>query len=81
MLGFASFQEDVMSRWSTDFLIAQPNLVSGVASVLDLWGTLDEYNMSKTGMEADSKALLNDWCNVGDDIASAMRDIDVKEKE
>ena len=70
-----------MSRWTTDFLFAQPCFASGMASVLDLWGTLDSYNISGTGDEADSKALLNDWYNVGDDLASAMQKIDVKEQK
>ncbi len=68
-----------MSRWPTDFLFEQPCFASGVASVLDLWGTLDSYNISKTGEIADTKALLNDWYNVGDDLASAMRDANAQE--
>ncbi len=66
-----------MSRWPTDFLFAQPCFTSGVGSVLDLWGTFDSYNISKSVDDADRKALLNDWYNVGDDIASAMLNVDV----
>lgn len=60
-----------MGRWPTDFLFAEPSLVSGAASVLDLSGTFSSYNNSDTGEEADSKALLNDWYNVGQDIREA----------
>jgi hypothetical protein len=32
----------------------------------------DAYNMSRTAAEADYKALLSDWCIVGQDIQDAM---------
>ncbi len=64
-----------MSQWSTDFLFAQPSIASGAGSVLDLWGIFDAYNVSASGQEADSKAMLNDWHNVGRDLNSAMQDV------
>ncbi len=68
-----------MSQWPTDFVVAQPGLASGVGSVLDLSGILDAYNISRTPGEADLKALLNDWYNVGSDLAFAMQNANQKE--
>jgi hypothetical protein len=60
------------SRVTSDFLVAQPSFVSGVARLLDLYGFYDAYNTSRTVGEADYKALLSDWCIVGQDIQDAM---------
>jgi hypothetical protein len=56
----------------TDFLFAQPSFFAGTARVLDLWGQLDEYNVSESGAEADSNAIAADWCVVGQDLFDAM---------
>jgi hypothetical protein len=62
----------VMSDWPTGFLFADQGFISGAASVLDLAGVFSEYNGSREEAEADVKALLNDWYNVGQDLAKAM---------
>lgn len=62
-----------MGKIRTDFLFAQPSYVSGMARVLDLWGTLDDYNISETTLEADEKAIAADWLVVGQDIADAIQ--------
>jgi len=56
----------------SDKLFARPSFIGGMASVLDIWGTLQEYNSSKTGKEADNKALLGDWMAVGRDLTDAV---------
>ncbi len=56
----------------TDFLFAQPSFASGASRVLDLWGTLDDYNISETTQEADEKAIAADWLIVGQDISDAI---------
>jgi hypothetical protein len=56
----------------TDFLYARPSAVSGVARVFDLFGTLDDYNISDTPAEADAKAIASDWIIAGQDIVDAM---------
>lgn len=60
------------SKSTSDFLFARPSLVSGAARLLDLYGLFDSYNTSRTGAEADYKALLADWRAVGQDIQHAM---------
>jgi hypothetical protein len=56
----------------TGFLFAQPSFLSGVARDIDLWGVLDDYNISATTLEADEKAIAADWIIVGQDISDAM---------
>lgn len=63
----------VSSRMKSDFLFAPPSFLSGMGSVLDLFGNLDGYNFSRTEEEADWKAIYSDYRMVGQDIEAAMR--------
>lgn len=56
----------------TDFLFAKSDFLSGVASVLDIGGTLGELNTSRSEAEADMMALRSDWMTVGRDIRRAI---------
>ena len=56
----------------TDFLYAQPSFIGGVAAVLDMGGTLREYNASPNGEIADARAIMSDWIVTGNDIRSAI---------
>jgi hypothetical protein len=70
----ASYEaEETMKKVRTDFLFAQPSFASGFARTLDLWGVLDDYNISVTTLEADEKAIAADWLVVGQDIADAIQ--------
>ena len=55
----------------TGFLFAQPGFMQGVASALDIGGTLIQYNVSNTPQEADTRALASDWAITGNDIKAA----------
>ena len=52
----------------SSFLFAEPSFVEGMSRVLDLGGTLNVYNVSPTGKQADSRALYADWRAVGQAI-------------
>jgi len=54
------------------FLFARPTFWSGMARILDLGGTLNEYNYSSTPDKADFCAIHFDWKVVGSDISKAM---------
>ncbi len=54
-------------------LFAMPSFLDGMASALDLGGTLMEYNQSVAPREADIAALRSDWLAVGDDIRQAFQ--------
>jgi hypothetical protein len=64
----------------TCFLFADPSFLLGVASVLDIGGTLVVYNTSKDSGEADTRALASDWASVGRDIRTAIEKFE-QEKE
>jgi len=57
----------------TDFLVAKPSFLSGIARALDIGATLPSYNLSKTPSEADSRALKSDWDNVGKDLFHGIK--------
>lgn len=56
----------------SNYLYARPSLVEGVARIIDVGGTLQEYNTALTPEQADYLALLSDWSVVGDDLINAM---------
>ena len=56
----------------TSILFARPSFIEGISRILDLGGTLSEYNRSPSGEEADFNALYSDWYAVGDDVRTAI---------
>lgn len=63
----------------TDFLYARPSFLEGLARIMDLGNTLNEYNTSPTGKEADYIAISNDWAMVGQDMHNAIADFESEE--
>lgn len=59
--------------YRTNFLSPKNNFLVGLGSVLNIAGSYFDYNYSKSGAEADRKALISDWMNVGEDIKSAKK--------
>jgi len=57
----------------SDFLFAQPSLISGLGRCLDIGGTYDGYNVSATPEQADSRALAADFAATGGDMRSALK--------
>ena len=62
-----------MGQYSSN-LFAEPSFLEGMARVLDLGNTLNEYNRCLTGEMADYYALLGDWRTVGDFLQQGMQD-------
>ena len=46
--------------------------MEGAARVLDIAGNFDSYNESATPLEADARAIANDWMMVGRDMSAAI---------
>ena len=59
-----------------DFLFARPSFIGGMASALDIRGTLITYNDSGTPENADINALRQDWRAVGDSLKQAFAKIE-----
>lgn len=61
-----------MKKYAPYHLFAGPSFIEGMARVLDMGATLQEYNTSNTDSEADAKALKNDWKMIGKDVKDAI---------
>ena len=68
-------------RTYSDFLYARPSFIEGAARVFDLGGTLNEYNYTQTGHEADAIALWMDWAAIAQDIHDAIGEFEAQEAE
>jgi len=64
---------------NSNFLFARPSFIEGMARVMDLGATMQIYNDSKSGKEADLKAIMNDWIAVGKDIFNTVNDYEHKQ--
>ena len=49
-----------------------------MARVVDLGGTLNEYNYSISPRRADYYAIRSDWNVVGDDISEAVNKLEIE---
>ncbi len=65
----------------TDFLYARPSFLEGLARIMDLGNTLNEYNISPNGKEADYIALSNDWAMIGQDMYDAIAEFELEEAD
>ena len=65
---------------NTGFLFAEPDFLTGLASVMDVGGSMLTYNFSRTGTEADERAIASDWAIVGSDILTAANTLDTETK-
>jgi len=55
----------------TDFLYARPSIMEGVGRNMDFFGSMNSYNYSENGDEADKIALTNDLLAVYLDLYKA----------
>lgn len=56
-------------------LFAVPSFIEGIARVLDLGCTLNEYNYSITPDAADMDALSSDWNAICGDMNCAVKNV------
>lgn len=59
----------------SDFLFARPSFFEGVARIVDLGGSLNAYNRSRTPEEADARAIYEDWRALGHDVRVALDEL------
>jgi len=67
-------------KYRTDHLLQKNNFWVGMGSILNLAGSYFDYNYSKTEKEADFRAIMSDWENVGDDIRKSKEKFENKHK-
>jgi hypothetical protein len=58
-------------RTSTD-LVVYPNLLREMSRIVDLFGTLDQYNYSQNESLADVRAMKRDYSLVYEDFKKAV---------
>lgn len=68
-------------RYKTNYLFPKNNFWVGMGSVLNISGSYFDYNYSRTENEADLKALISDWINVGEDIKESIEKFENKNKQ
>ncbi len=56
-------------------IFAKPSFIEGMARVLDLGGTLNDYNYSCSGDIADIHAVESDWITVGEDLRGPVKTV------
>ena len=56
----------------SDYLFARPSFWGGAASVLDIAGTLVEFNRTEGDAAADLRAIQADWNALKSDFLKAM---------
>lgn len=56
------------------FLFATPSFLTGMARVVDMGQTLEQYNVSGGDALADFRAITADWQAVGNDLRQAIRE-------
>lgn len=55
----------------SDFLFPKSSVITGMGTIINIWGNFYTFNSSQTPEEADKKALECDWGMVGKDIKDA----------
>lgn len=66
---------ETKKKFVTDFLFSTPTFLSGAATVISLNGNFYRFNVSKSEIEADNKALENDFRMIGQDISAVIENI------
>jgi hypothetical protein len=57
------------------YLFARPSFIEGIGRIFDIAGTLNEYNSSLSGVQADRLAFKADVASLRRDIAIARQQI------
>ena len=60
----------------SDFLFSKTGFLIGLGSVINIAGSYYSFNGSRSGQEADERALSCDWAMVAEDLRGAMRKVD-----
>jgi len=55
----------------TDYLYARPSVMEGIGRNMDFFGSMNSYNYSEDGYEADKIALVHDFSAVYMDLYKA----------
>lgn len=64
----------------TDFLFARPSFFEGIGRIIDLGGTLTEFNTSLGPEQADRLATASDYMAVASDLRASAERVMARER-
>ena len=59
----------------TNYLFAEPSVISGIASCIDLFAVYNMYNESTDSQIADKRAILADILALKNDFSHACKEV------
>lgn len=59
----------------TNYLFAEPSVIGGIASCIDLFAVYNMYNESSDGQSADKRAMLADILALKNDFNNAYKEV------
>lgn len=59
----------------TNYLFAEPSVIAGIASCMDLFAVYNMYNESSDGQSADKRAMLADILALRNDFNNAYKEV------
>lgn len=59
----------------SNYLFARPSFVEGVGRIVDVSNSLNTYNQSRSGAEADAHAIREDWKALGHDVRVSLEQL------
>jgi hypothetical protein len=69
--------DPIMSKFSDKFsYFFGGGFLTGVASVMDISGSMVRYDASQSGAEADARAIASDWAMIGQDFLKVINYLD-----
>ena len=66
-------------KYKTTFLFRRTSFLIGCGSVFNVSGNYFVFNYSKSGLQADAKAIENDWDVIGQDLKDTIRKVSNKQ--
>lgn len=64
----------------TEFLFSTSSFLTGIGSIYNIAGNYYSFNHSKTGIEADHKAIFSDWQMTSNDLRKAIESTRISNK-
>lgn len=64
-----------LDEMQSDYLFARPSFVEGFGRIVDMSSSLNTYNYSRDGGQADARAIYEDWKALGHDVRMALEQL------
>ncbi len=61
------------NRYRTSHICPRNSFWTGLGSIFNIFGNYYDFNYSKSEIDADAKAIANDWNMVGQDMKDVLK--------